>query len=1469
MPALSPHARSALRAGLLLFAFGVAYFLAFFYLLATRFVPSVFTQNLPAPFFLPEGVILAALLLSPRRQWCWYLLTAVAIELTLFTALHYPLWWILMGAVPDTLEPLLAALLLARLAVLPPRFASQREVTLYVGSLTIAALVAALLGGVQHLAAGNGYWSSVWPWFLGAVLANLVLAPTIVLWLTTDVRLLWRTPRARLAEAALLGIAVLCCGAVMIFGLPLSIPITASALLYVPVPVLIWAAVRFGPRGLVTAQSLITIFALASAWRGVGPFLSSAAYVRINTLQLFFLAICLPLLFLAAVTQERAVAVSQLHESEKRFHAAFASAAVGMALVDLAGHPLEVNRALVAMLGYTEEEVRTHAIGDFTFLQDAALNLTPFDQTVAGAIDQYQMEKRYRHKDGHLVWGHLSAGVVRDASGQPLYLVGHIQDITNRKRAEEALRVSQEFQTLAEHSPDLIARVDREGHFRYLNQAGAQMLRLLGMTAEEWVGKTVAELRMSESIAGGWDHAVCGAVATGEPQTMDTELGIAVGCTQYLHARFVPELADDGTVRSVLAIATDFSALKQAEARLAEQTSQLEAIFNAIADGVGVYDAQGCFVRANTALQDLYGFAADADFTDLTLAERAERLLVFDTQGKPLPADQWPHLRVLGGEHLIGANALDTRIQTLDGREVWVSTTGAPIHTAEGQVTGVVLISRDITARRELEQRVQEQASQLEATFAAMSDGVAVFTQYGHLLRANQAWLDMFRRIADLRGLSADPTFAALPLTEQVERFGQIQPTDEHGHVIPLEAIPSVRALQGETITGESAVDERIETPDGRVFHVSVTGAAVRDATGNITGAVVVSRDVTARRQLEQRLAQRERQYRTLVEHSPDIITRFDRSLRQLYVSPNAVTILGIPAHERIGKTYAELGVPQSIYAQWERALTEVFATEEPQVLDVTSPYGSAEDQTYYYRIRYIPEFDADGSVESVLGISTNVTELRQTEQALRAATAAAEAARQEEERRRHEAERREEIAESLRGVLAVLNSNRSLKEVLDHVVRQVEHLLGSEAAAIFGMEPESVEEDGIGQRGAKTPPAPRAETLILQAAHGLRLARRQGQTQPHRPGLPFAYAAVQRALESRQPVAVERADEHEMMADPAEEGVTNDTAISIVRGALPAPYQALLVVPIRVVDAVYGCLLLFSTTLRRFQAEEVALSLAYADQAGLAIANARLQAHIEEEATVTERNRLARELHDTVTQEIFSASLLAESIPRNWQAHRAAAEASLQQLHGLTRGALAGLRVLLLELRPTELERMPLAQLLRQLGAALSSRAGVPIAVEVGSIDGHDEDGRASVTLPVEVKVALYRLAQEALTNAVKHAAARMITVHLHTAPTGGLVLEIEDNGLGFDPEAIPSGHLGLAMLCERAQAVGATVRLRSRRGQGTVVRVEWRLGGTGCTSGSRAPDPTEETGDERTRTRARAGARSRVRADSRRDRG
>lgn len=206
------------------------------------------------------------------------------------------------------------------------------------------------------------------------------------------------------------------------------------------------------------------------------------------------------------------------------------------------------------------------------------------------------------------------------------------------------------------------------------------------------------------------------------------------------------------------------------------------------------------------------------------------------------------------------------------------------------------------------------------------------------------------------------------------------------------------------------------------------------------------------------------------------------------------------------------------------------------------------------------------------------------------------------------------------------------------------------------------------------------------------------------------------------------------------------------------------------------------------------------------------LAAQAAEAAVANERNRLARDLHDAVTQTLFSASLLADVIPDLWEINQTEARNRLEELRQLTRGALAEMRTLLMELRPAALTHASLPELLRQLTEAVIGRARLPVELTM--------EGECCLT--PEVQVALYRIAQEALNNVVKYAKATQVNVALRLTPEA-VRLSVLDNGIGFDPAAVPPNHLGLRIMRERAEGIGARLSIYSEPGEGTQVTAVW----------------------------------------------
>ncbi|MDD5368789.1 MAG: two-component regulator propeller domain-containing protein [Anaerolineaceae bacterium] len=212
----------------------------------------------------------------------------------------------------------------------------------------------------------------------------------------------------------------------------------------------------------------------------------------------------------------------------------------------------------------------------------------------------------------------------------------------------------------------------------------------------------------------------------------------------------------------------------------------------------------------------------------------------------------------------------------------------------------------------------------------------------------------------------------------------------------------------------------------------------------------------------------------------------------------------------------------------------------------------------------------------------------------------------------------------------------------------------------------------------------------------------------------------------------------------------------------------------------------------------------------------ATLARQTQEAAIAAERNRLARELHDAVTQTLFSASLIADVLPRIWERNPSQGKQRLAELGELNRGALAEMRTLLWELRPAALVDAELDELLRQLVEAFIGRARVPAQLVL------EKNGDLS-GLPSEVKLAIYRITQETLNNVAKHANASHVDVRLRVEP-GHIAVEICDDGCGFDLNSAPSDHLGMGIMHERAESVGAELILDSRIGAGTRVLIRYR---------------------------------------------
>jgi PAS domain S-box-containing protein len=524
--------------------------------------------------------------------------------------------------------------------------------------------------------------------------------------------------------------------------------------------------------------------------------------------------------------------------------------------------------------------------------------------------------------------------------------------------------------------------------------------------------------------------------------------------------------------------------------------------------------------------------------------------------------------------------------------------------------------------------------------------------------------------------------------------------------------------------------------------------------------------EIAERIRAQRELQSSEERFRQLAEHIDEVFWIIDADTAEvLYVSPGFEKLWG----HACGSLYQQ---PRSFLdsihpedrARISASLDRVSRGDYDEQFRVVRPDGEIR----WVRTRAFPVYDEQGRVYRVAGISEDVTEDVQFHRLL-------------EERVEQRTAELSALLGASYGLASTLDRARLMALLLDHLKPVVDY----QGAIILGLE------------GAD---------LVTLAQRGL---VPEDQVMGQR--FPLASVpAYRQVIEGVMPFVGPEMQDDTLLAlqGPLEERPKPGMGDGL----------SWLGIPLTIKNRAIGMVSLFHDQANHYTWRHAELALAFANQAAFAIENARLYEQAQELAALQERQRLARDLHDAVSQSLFSASLTAEVLPRLWERDRNEGQRCLAELHRLTRGALAEMRALLLELRPLALAETELGDLLSQLAEAATSRARLPVTLDI------EWQG----LLPPEVQVALYRIAQEALNNIIKHSRASQVQVSLRpspssSAPDGGVELCISDDGHGFDPVDVLPRCLGLGIMRERAEGVGATLKIDSQVGHGTRVVAVW----------------------------------------------
>jgi len=392
--------------------------------------------------------------------------------------------------------------------------------------------------------------------------------------------------------------------------------------------------------------------------------------------------------------------------------------------------------------------------------------------------------------------------------------------------------------------------------------------------------------------------------------------------------------------------------------------------------------------------------------------------------------------------------------------------------------------------------------------------------------------------------------------------------------------------------------------------------------------------------------------------------------------------------------------------------------------------------------------------------------------------------------------ERTHELA-ALNAIAAVVSRSLDLREIMSDALDKTLEVMGMDLGVAYCLE------------GSEDPSERPLLSVMAHRGISTELVR---QVDP----LPLRGSMIEIAAAVEQPVVWQVADYPNVALKQAmeEEGVRLGVSV-----------------PLLVKERLVGALVLAARHVRPFVPEELSLLAAIGQQIGIAVENARLYKQAEQAAVITERNRLARELHDSVTQGLYSVTLFAEAAAilladgKNLEAAE-----HLRELRDTAQEALREMRLLIFELRPLALEKTGLVATLQTRLEAVEMRGGIKAELQV--------EGAPNVErLPFAVQEELYHIAQEALNNALKHAHAQRVRVHLQFLDTA-TSLEVWDDGVGFEPEGAREGAgLGLPGMKERAQRIGGKLQIEGAPGKGTRVTIEVPMS-------SEFPSKTQEFG-------------------------
>ncbi len=1093
----------------------------------------------------------------------------------------------------------------------------------------------------------------------------------------------------------------------------------------------------------------------------------------------------------------RIQAEEALRESEARYRALAENNAVGIWHVDPDGKTLYANPVMCALLELGGlDELKSTASQSYFTPESREVVLAEFAKRRDGVSSTYEADTVGKHGGHHNVM--ISGAPILSLTGELQSVIGTFVDVTGQKRIEEALREERDFTAaVLDVVGALVVVMDCDGRIVRFNQACEETT---GYTFEEVVGKCLWDvLLMPEEVDA--VRGVFGELRAGQfPNAFENCWLTKDGGQRLIAWSNTALVGADRAVKYVIGTGIDITEHRKAEEALRESEARYHGLFVGVPTGLYRNTPAGQFIDVNPALVEMLGYPGREALLEAN---------VFDLLVDPEEMNRGLSPSRRRGDR----RQFEARVRRYNGEIIWIAGSSRGVRDDAGQVLYYEGAVTDVTERKRAVEAEREQhvlAEALRDSTAALTSTLN-FEEVLERILTNvervvpHAWADIMLIKAGVaqvvRGRSVD-------LTAEIDEALQwvVDETPNLRHMVITRqalAIPDTQTWDGwiktpETSWNRSYVGAPIISEDQVIGFVNLSSTTPGFFTPThaerlqafADQAAIAIRNARLFRDITRQLGE----LQTMADASRVIASELnqDQLLQALYeqitrIAPadfylialydDATNVVSIEVSVDEGRHYPrehyvlDRGLLKLIIHE-RRSLLFDSLIEEKHGLDVDIvPAGSGRVNHGWLGVPMIYGDKVVGAI--ILGSYERAAFDRGHQQTLTSianqAAVAIENARLYERIRR-----RQRYLESLHRVSRHAVPQQDPQRLMQAVVDALAEGFGYQTAAVL-LADDDARELEIAALASTDP-------MVLRTGTGHRQS--------------FDKGILGWVMRHDEPYLA-----NDVGQDPH---------------YIPAPGTSAngseLAVPIRLRGKTIGVFNVEAPTTGAFDDLDQEALLELAEDFALYLENLTLMEQLKQGAAEAERHRLARDLHDAVTQTLWSAALTADVLPRIWERDPEEGRRRLETLTRSTRGALAEMRTLLLELRPATLGGMKLSDLLRQLTTTITNRSGLPVELTLAG----------DCELPPDVKVALYRISQEAMNNVVKHANASQIMVCLCCEPEF-IELVISDDGCGFDPAAVQPGHMGLEIARERAEAIGATLEITSRVECGTQMTVVW----------------------------------------------